>query len=129
MRKWHRWISLLTSIIMGFIALTGLLLQLDLYASGTAPPAKRPPAVVAGAAPSASAPRPATSNKAWIPGFESQHYLLQDLHAGYFMGHFGRAFSMLMALGLLTLSITGIVMYVQLYKSRKRLNRHGLFWK
>lgn len=113
MRKWHRWISLVTSIIMFFIAGTGLLLQLDLYASGHAPPGSAP----------------GSDTAPWIAGYKGLHNTLQDIHAGYFMGTTGRVLSILMATGLLVLSITGIVMYFQMISMRKRINRHGFFWK
>lgn len=98
---------------MGFIALTGLLLQLDLYISGHAPPGSPP-----------GSDRPPL-----IEGYKGLHNTLQDIHAGYVMGTTGRIISILMALGLLTLSITGIVMYVQMHGMRKKINRHGVFWK
>ncbi|MFT3905596.1 MAG: hypothetical protein QM718_04755 [Steroidobacteraceae bacterium] len=113
MRKWHRWISLVTSVVMGFIAFTGLLLQLDLWVSGHAPPGSAP----------------GSDRAPLIEGYRGLHNTFQDWHAGYFLGTTGRVISVLMALGLLTLSITGIVMYVQMYGARKRIKRHGLFWK
>lgn len=113
MRKWHRWISLFTSIIMFFIAGTGLLLQLDLYLSGHAPPGSPP----------------GSDTPPLIDGYTGLHNTLQNIHAGYFMGTGGRILSILMAVGLLVLSITGIVMYLQMYKMRKKVNRHGWIWK
>jgi hypothetical protein len=146
MRKWHRWVSLLSSIVMGFIAATGLLLQLDWYFGGRSPPTglggepggARPALVIPGSdAPIADAalarpPPPGPGEEAattgWIKGYKSLHNLLQNLHAGYFMGTFGRWLSITMAVGLFALSITGIVMYVQLYSARARMGRSGFFW-
>jgi cell division protein FtsL len=45
------------------------------------------------------------------------------------MGTTGRMISILMATGLLVLSVTGIVMYLQMYRMRKKVNRHGWIWK
>ena len=153
MRKWHRWVSLLSSVIMGFIAATGLLLQLDWYFGGRTPPSGlgEPPggprpaeaapapggaplAVAAAVAPPAPGGGPGApggeggATQGWIKGYKSLHNVLQNLHAGYFMGTFGRWLSIAMATGLFALSITGIVMYVQLYGARKKLGRSGLFW-
>ena len=113
MRKWHRWISLFSFFFMFFIALTGLLLQLDLYISGHAPPGSPP----------------GSDTAPLIAGYNSLHNVLQDIHAGYFMGTTGRILSILLASGLLVLSVTGIVMYVQMFKMRKKVNRHGWIWK
>jgi hypothetical protein len=117
---------------MGFIAVTGLLLQLDWYFGGRTPPSglggepggPPPPGIPGPGGPGAEG----VTGSGWIDGYESLHNLLQNLHAGYFMGTFGRWLSMAMATGLLALSITGIVMYVQLYGARKRLGRSGFFW-
>jgi hypothetical protein len=152
MRKWHRWVSLLSSVIMGFIAVTGLLLQLDWYFVGRTPPTglggepggPRPGEVVSasGGVPLVIAAEPlppgpggpagpggeGPARGGWINGYKSLHNVLQNLHAGYFLGTFGRWLSIAIATGLLTLSITGIVMYVQLYGARKKLGRSGLFW-
>ena len=113
MRKWHRWISLFSFFFMFFIALTGLLLQLDLYISGHAPPGSPP----------------GSDTPPLIEGYEGLHGILQDIHAGYVFGTAGRILSILLACGLLVLSVTGIVMYVRMYKMRKKGNRHGWLWK
>jgi hypothetical protein len=150
MRKWHRWVSLLTSLFMGVIALSGLMLQFDWYFSGRQPPTslfgdmragERPPAAGSQELPAISpetpppeaaacAPPPGEGpgNDGWIKGYSPQHGWLQNLHAGYFMGTFGRWLSIAMASGLLVLSVSGIVMYVQMHGARSRIGRKSLFW-
>ena len=56
------------------------------------------------------------------------HGWLQDLHAGYRFGIVGRLLSAAMAIALLVLSVTGLVVYVDLYRRRWRAGRRALFW-
>jgi uncharacterized iron-regulated membrane protein len=57
------------------------------------------------------------------------HYILQDLHAGYFAGPFGRVLSTLAGFGLLFLSFTGFMVYWNLFRRRWKTGRKGLFWR
>lgn len=57
------------------------------------------------------------------------HGWLQDLHAGYRFGLVGRLISVAMAVALLVLGITGLVIYVELYRRRRRAGRTALFWR
>lgn len=57
------------------------------------------------------------------------HYILQDIHAGYFLGTFGRILSCLLAISLFIISYTGLQIYIDLFKRRKKIGRKGLFWK
>lgn len=56
---------------------------------------------------------------------EDYHYVLQDLHAGYFAGWTGRVVSILAGLSLLVLSVTGL----QMWWTMKTRGKRGLFWK
>lgn len=57
------------------------------------------------------------------------HYFLQDVHAGYIAGLPGRIVSVLLALSLLLLSVTGLQVYLDMFFRRRKLGRKGLFWK
>jgi uncharacterized iron-regulated membrane protein len=57
------------------------------------------------------------------------HNWLQDLHAGYVFGPIGRAISMTMAVSLLVLGITGLLLYLDMFKRRRRTGRTAFFWK
>ena len=57
------------------------------------------------------------------------HFILQDIHAGYFLGTFGRILSCLLSIGLFMLSYTGLMVYIDLFKRRKKIGRKGFFWK
>jgi uncharacterized iron-regulated membrane protein len=62
------------------------------------------------------------------PKKKNYHYVLQDLHAGYFLGMPGRILSTLLGLSLLVLSVTGIKLYIDLLRRRRQSGRKGLFW-
>ena len=56
------------------------------------------------------------------------HYIMQDLHAGYYFGLFGRIISCLLGISLIVLSITGLNVYLDMHSRRKKQGRKGLFW-
>lgn len=57
------------------------------------------------------------------------HYVLQDIHAGYFLGTFGRIISCFLAISLFIISYTGLTVYLDMFRRRRKLGRKGLFWK
>jgi hypothetical protein len=59
---------------------------------------------------------------------KSYHYILQDLHAGYYFGWPGRIISLLLGASLVVLGLTGLKLWFDLYKRRKEAGRKGLFW-
>ncbi|SFG42421.1 PepSY-associated TM region [Novosphingobium sp. CF614] len=54
------------------------------------------------------------------------HYILQDLHAGYFFGWPGRILSVLCGISLLVLALTGLQMWWDMRRGRRS---KSLFWK
>ena len=58
----------------------------------------------------------------------ARHQLLKDLHNGNILGLEGRAFDILTGLALLTVCLSALGMYVQIYLSRIRLGRLNPFW-
>jgi uncharacterized iron-regulated membrane protein len=57
------------------------------------------------------------------------HGLFQDLHAGYSFGIVGRIISVLMGISLLVLSITGLMVYIDMFSRRKKNGgKNNLFW-
>jgi hypothetical protein len=56
------------------------------------------------------------------------HDLLQHLHRGSILGIPGQVMDVLTGLSLAVLSITGIVMYVQMLRRRRGQGRSDLFW-
>jgi hypothetical protein len=57
------------------------------------------------------------------------HETWKRLHRGDYFGLTGRWMDLLSGLAILFLTISGIVMYLQLYRARGRAGRRGLFWK
>jgi len=57
------------------------------------------------------------------------HETLKKFHRGDYFGLSGRVMSMLSSLALIYLSISGIVMYLELWGKRRRIGRKALFWK
>ena len=57
------------------------------------------------------------------------HQLAKNVHRGDLIGMPGRAMSLMTGLSLIYLSISGIVMYWEMWKKRRETGRHGLFWK
>ncbi|HEX7655717.1 MAG TPA: PepSY domain-containing protein [Sphingomonas sp.] len=57
------------------------------------------------------------------------HNWLQNLHAGYVFGPIGRAVSIAMAVSLLLLGVTGLLIYLDMFRRRRRAGRHSFFWR
>lgn len=187
MRALHRWFGLVAAVFMLFLAVTGFVLQVELWIAGKAPPGRTigpPPTYDALAADNTEAlslmstgmdglreafpnaevgtisvnlkngqvsftgnnlaggrstpingktgeykappPTPTGLEYIWTRDW---HYIMQDLHAGYYFGLPGRIMSLFLALALGMLSITGLQVYLDLFKRRKKIGRKGLFWK
>lgn len=113
LRRFHRWLALLLFVFLGFIGLTGAILQAIMVgwgeAKGWAPPGHH----AFGALPSYIAP------------IRQYAYFL---HTGGIAGFAGNFYSILCALGLLYFTVSGFMMYYNLYVSRRILGRNGLFW-
>lgn len=56
------------------------------------------------------------------------HFILQDLHAGYAFGMPGRLLSLALGVVLLILGVSGLWVYVDMYRRRSRNGRRSLFW-
>ncbi len=57
------------------------------------------------------------------------HNFLQDLHAGYRFGIVGRIISVLAGLSLIILVITGLNVYLDLFRRRRKAGKRNPFWK
>lgn len=56
------------------------------------------------------------------------HETWKRLHRGDFFGLTGRWMDLLTGMAILFLAISGITMYLQLYRARARMGRRGVFW-
>jgi len=63
-----------------------------------------------------------------VPKRADYHYVLQDLHAGYFAGTAGRIISAFAAISLLVLGVSGLFVYVGMFVRRTRNGQRNLFW-
>lgn len=122
MRKWHRWLSVVFGAFILFIAVTGVGSHLaDFYAEASSPPAasvEPPGAAPAGpAAPEAS--RPPRSPARQLVG------TLHHLHSGETFGPAGVAISLLSGFGLIFFAVSGMWMYVDMFRRRARNRREG----
>jgi hypothetical protein len=57
------------------------------------------------------------------------HETWKRLHRGDYFGLAGRWMDLMTGLSILFLTVSGCVMYLQLYRARGRLGRRALFWK
>lgn len=129
MRKWHRWLATLFGIFLLWISATGVLSQIGSLANrgGFETPASEAAARAATAAatppgficPEAMSCRPKPKPAAWNVG------LLHHLHSGEQFGPAGVIISMLSGLSLFFFALSGLWMYVQLYRGRLAMVRKG----
>jgi len=133
MRKWHRWISVFFAVIMLWVAITGVLSYVAAWwpASG---PAFDPSAVP-------QMPEGATCPEGWrcFPagpppgaggGMRSLVGFFHHLHSGEEFGIVGEIIVFLSGIALTFFAISGMWMYVQMWKARaSRGAKSGLFWK
>lgn len=56
------------------------------------------------------------------------HGLIMHLHSGEAIGPIGAVIGLLCGTGLLVLSITGAVVYIDMYRRRAKAGKGGLFW-
>jgi uncharacterized iron-regulated membrane protein len=57
------------------------------------------------------------------------HEVAKRLHRGDYFGLTGRWMDLLTGLAILFLTISGMVMYLQLYRVRRKRGQRQLFWK
>lgn len=126
MRKWHRWLSVFFGVFLLWITVTGVASQFAALIADQQPKPAVTQTEPAFACPENYICRPKPepgSAKAW----EST---LHHLHAGETFGPIGVAISILSGLALLFFSLSGIWMYVQMWRNRKSRGLHAdIFWK
>ena len=122
MRKWHRWLSVFFGIFMLWIAATGVLSHVATFGPEVAPPPP-PPGFVCPEGWRCLPPPPEG-------GMRSMVGLFHHLHSGETFGPVGTLISMLSGLALIFFSISGIWLYVQMWRFRKdRKLARRWFWK
>ena len=140
MRKWHRWLVVVTGVFMIWIAATGLIGQAMTLAGGE--DHDGPPPVMAKEAPAAPLqPNPTVAPHTAARGDDHDgppakrggpphdlYHLLIDLHSDNFFGPLGKIISVLMGASLLFFAVSGMWMYVDMFRKRKNIGRSGIFW-
>ena len=144
MRKLHRWLAVFFGVFLFWIALTGfgtqlLVIQLDGERTGAsivpaaqahggeeheAPPPVNPQA--AGAPAEFACPEGWTCRPPSAPSETAEALdFVRHLHSGEAFGPVGTAISLASALALLFFALSGLWMYVKMWRARKG---GGLFW-
>jgi len=118
MRKWHRWLSIFFGLFLFWIAATGVLSQLAvLWPEGTqdrAAQAAVPPAgFICPEGWRCMPPRPQGGMRSLVGTFH-------HLHSGESFGPIGTAISLLSGLALLFFAGSGVWLYVQMWRNRRR---------
>lgn len=149
MRRYHRWLALLFGALILWIAGTAVVIQLgDIVANGglveqhdRPPPGSKPGSDVRSAAlipaaqahepdedappPAAVGPRrPQSATRAFV-------HFVTDLHSGAKFGAVGTVLSLLSGLALIFFAVSGMWMYLQMFRGRARRERPGesrFFW-
>ena len=131
MRKWHRWLSVFFGIIMIWVTVTGLLHYAVVWWPAAEPAAgamaaSQPPAdFVCPEGWRCMAPRPQGNNP-----LGPYLGLFHHLHSGSEGGIIGEIIVMLSGFALLFFSVSGMWLYVQMWRNRsKRGLKGGMFWK
>ncbi len=132
MRKWHRWTATIFGLFLLWISATGVLSQIgSLVNHGgfetAASEAKARAAAAAATPPGFTCPETMTcrpkQKQAWNVG------LLHHLHSGESFGPAGVIVSLLSGLSLFFFAVSGLWMYVQLWRGRLvRPGSRKLFW-
>jgi uncharacterized iron-regulated membrane protein len=123
MRTYHRWLALVAGIVILWIAATGVVTQASrIIAAGQPRPAA--------AAQAPAAPRPPQT-----PLRKFTHFVT-ELHSGEAFGATGMWISLAAGLALIFLAVSGLYMYVELFRGRLVRARSGKpapggkwFWK
>ncbi|MFC4191742.1 PepSY domain-containing protein [Novosphingobium lubricantis] len=125
MRKWHRWITVFFGVFMLWMAVTGIASHVTaLWPEGAQ--AAAPAAPEGFVCPETMMCRP----KARPGGMKSLVGWFHHLHSGEEFGPVGTAISLMTGFALLFFGISGLWMYISMWRSRKdRSLKPGWFWK
>ena len=122
MRKWHRWLSILFGVFALWIVTTGLLSQLVpiVQRGGFEAPAPPPPAALP---PGFTCPETLTCRPK--PQGRSLVGTIHHLHSGETFGPVGQIVLILTGFALLFFAVSGLWMYVDLFRARTTKGRNG----
>ena len=107
MRRYHRWLATIAGIFLLWISVTGVLTQAGRIYAGTQPK----PAAAAPAAGPEHAPPPPSPTRKFVK-------FVTDLHSGESFGLTGQLVSLAAGLAMVFLAISGLTMYIQIWRGR-----------
>jgi len=124
-RKWHRWFSLFFGVFMLWMSVTGLIIHTTQLIGGG--PGKAPQAA---AKAGFVCPPDYTCRPRPKPGQMPFGQFIQHLHSGEALGPAGTVASIAAGVALLFFSLSGMWMYVQMWRARaKRHLAPRWLWK
>jgi len=116
LRKWHRWLAVLFGVFLLWISVTGVLSQIGSLANSAGRPDQARAAAPVGPpgfqCPDDMVCRPKPKPGGWNVG------LLHHLHSGETFGPVGTAISILSGLALVFFSVSGLWLYIQMWRGR-----------
>jgi len=113
LRRWHRWIAVPAGLVMLMIAVTGIILHIQLI--------QKPP-------PHGGLPPGAEGMPPSPGGDVALHRFIMSLHTGDFLGPWGKSLFMLAGLALIFFAASGLWMYVDMFRRRLAHGRKEAFW-
>jgi uncharacterized iron-regulated membrane protein len=126
MRKWHRWLSVFFGVFMLWMSVTGVLSQIvPLTQTGPGESAgggKAAPMMMSREQPDFVCPSDVNCRPKQPQGGGSLVGLLHHLHSGESFGPLGVLISTLTGFALMFFSISGIWLYVQMWRFRSSKN-------
>ncbi|KPF62338.1 hypothetical protein IP88_15075 [alpha proteobacterium AAP81b] len=125
MRKWHRWLSVVFGVVLLWIAGTGLLSQVVPLLAPKSPPVAPAVAPAFVCPPDYNCrPKPRPGDPRALVG------LLHHLHSGESFGPVGVAIATLAGVAMLFFTLSGLWMYVVMWRARaRRAARPAWFWR
>ena len=123
MRRYHRWLAILFGIFILWTAATGVITQITRVNTA----AERQAAAASRAAQASRPAPPQSPNRKFLK-------LVTDLHSGEQFGLTGQIVSLVTGLALLFFALSGLWMYIELYRGRLMRSGNGatggrFFWK
>lgn len=128
MRKWHRWLVVFFGAFLMWIAVTGVLSQVEMWGELVGEDHDEPQAAQVLPAGFVCPPNYICRPKPPKGGFN--YGLLHHLHSGESFGPLGTVIGTLSGLALLFFSFSGLWMYISMWRNRKaRGVTPKWFWK
>jgi hypothetical protein len=128
MRKFHRWLAPTLALFLLIIAGTGIGIQTtDLI--GDKPTSERMPQNPGGAGASAGQSTGRDAKREAPGPMKQWNRFFKHIHSGEYFGPFGIFINMIAGIALLFFAVSGMWMYLSMFRRRQRNGLQGMFWK